>query len=80
MNVISNQQRKEFTMTDKYTVRHFWPNPRNNEELNGLNKSDAIAEAKKMTSDDRGASSSIYRNGVLVADRDWTKKNLSWVK
>lgn len=67
-------------MTNNYTVRHFWANPRNNEEIVGLTKGEAIAEAKKMASDERGASSAIYRNGGLIAERDWTKKNLSWSK
>ncbi len=63
---------------NNYTVRHYYTNPRNNEEIAGLSKEEAIVEAKKMTSDESGSSSAIFKNGALIADRDWSKKNLSW--
>ena len=65
---------------NNYTVRHYYTNPRNNEEITGLSKKDAIAEAINMTSDESGSSSAIFMDGRLIADRDWSKKNLRWVK
>lgn len=63
------------------TVNHYWSNPRNNTSETFTTKSDAVVEAKKMTSDDaHGQCSRIfYADGNLIARRDWDKNRLTWI-
>ena len=63
----------------KFSVKHFHPNPRNNSEILGLTKKEAIEEARVFTSDEEGCSN-IYKGDEGIAFRDWNKKCITWLK
>jgi len=67
-------------MKNKYLVRHYSANPRNNSSAEFSDKTAALEDLRKMTSDQANSgTSSMFRNGELIAYRDWDKVRVSWV-
>ncbi len=64
-------------MKNKYTVKHYYSNPRNNRTVECTTKSAAWHEGKIMTADShRDGCSEILRNGEIIAKRYWNRKNM----
>lgn len=67
-------------MEPKYTVSHYWSNPRNNTTRTFDNKREAVVECKKMLSDENtGECSKLFKNGNCIGWHDWHKSNMNWM-
>ena len=65
-------------MKNKYQIRIFVGNPRNNQTIECDSKRDAVETAEQYTGDDPGSRLLIYRNGEVIASRSLTESRLSW--
>ena len=63
---------------ENLTVRHYRTNPRNNTSHDFKTKSEAVAELRAYTSDERGSNSHLEVGGKIIASRDWDKSRISW--